>query len=351
MTNEKNDDARVAGCQLCKGAGLIGGQGDMQRCPQCSEPGSASNVARQGDTPRCDAEEVKIALSDPTANPNASIAAFVPAKLGRELERELAEARSIAACIYKAMVHAAPDVGTSDDARVGREQGNPFGWGRLCEVCKEPVYVPTSRHQPGAMSLGDRIWHGWCFPPGGAYEHVTVQAGTSNVTVCGTAVAMEAARAVESNGRIPESACYRTDWEACHDERCQTRCRFAAPVEQPVVQQHREPEDIIATMEADEALMRRFPLEGPAVFLKEIRRLRALVGGGAPKMSRHGWLILFDDAEVGPEIYWGDSTAEEAARESFKRLSASWNAHLFRLVESNTRDATMDVQSEGRQHG
>lgn len=47
-------------------------------------------------------------------------------------------------------------------------------------------------------------------------------------------------RVSPSNGRVQESACYRTDWEACHDVRCSSRCRFAAPVEPPVVQEQEE---------------------------------------------------------------------------------------------------------------
>ncbi len=40
------------------------------------------------------------------------------------------------------------------------------------------------------------------------------------------------------------------------------------------------------------------------------------------------WLIHFDDAEMGPEIFTGEG-AEEGARARFARLLESWNCHLF----------------------
>jgi hypothetical protein len=46
------------------------------------------------------------------------------------------------------------------------------------------------------------------------------------------------------------------------------------------------------------------------------------------------WLIQFDDYDRRPEII----TDEAAARERFRRISDSWNAHLFVKVQSNSRD-------------
>lgn len=46
------------------------------------------------------------------------------------------------------------------------------------------------------------------------------------------------------------------------------------------------------------------------------------------------WLILFDDRDRPPEII----TDEAAARERFRRISDSWNGHLFVKVQSNSRD-------------
>lgn len=42
------------------------------------------------------------------------------------------------------------------------------------------------------------------------------------------------------------------------------------------------------------------------------------------------WLIVFEDASIGPEVY----TEGETARARFKELTASWNCHLFRRVEN-----------------
>lgn len=46
------------------------------------------------------------------------------------------------------------------------------------------------------------------------------------------------------------------------------------------------------------------------------------------------WLIYFDDYDRRPEII----TAEDAARKRYWQISASWNAHLFVKVQSNSRD-------------
>lgn len=50
------------------------------------------------------------------------------------------------------------------------------------------------------------------------------------------------------------------------------------------------------------------------------------------------WAIVFDDAEVPPEFFAG-AGATEGARKRFEQISGSWNAHLYRRVESNSRDA------------
>jgi hypothetical protein len=52
--------------------------------------------------------------------------------------------------------------------------GEAMNWGNACEKCGEPVYPPTSRYQPAAHVLGARIWHGWCFPPGGVIDTLTI---------------------------------------------------------------------------------------------------------------------------------------------------------------------------------
>ncbi len=46
------------------------------------------------------------------------------------------------------------------------------------------------------------------------------------------------------------------------------------------------------------------------------------------------WLIYFDDYDRRPEII----TNEDAARERYRQISESWNAHLFVKVQSNSRD-------------
>ena len=47
------------------------------------------------------------------------------------------------------------------------------------------------------------------------------------------------------------------------------------------------------------------------------------------------WLIYFDDQDRRPEIF----TDEGAALKRYEDISISWNAHLFVLVNSNSRDA------------
>lgn len=39
--------------------------------------------------------------------------------------------------------------------------------GKPCEVCKRAVYPPSTIHGRAAAVLGDRVWHGECFPPEG----------------------------------------------------------------------------------------------------------------------------------------------------------------------------------------
>lgn len=48
----------------------------------------------------------------------------------------------------------------------------------------------------------------------------------------------------------------------------------------------------------------------------------------------YAFAIVFDDADRRHEIVF----TEAAARERFRQISASWNAHLFVKVESNSRD-------------
>ena len=47
------------------------------------------------------------------------------------------------------------------------------------------------------------------------------------------------------------------------------------------------------------------------------------------------WLIYFDDQDRRPEMF----TDEGAALKRYEDISISWNAHLFVLVNSNSRDA------------
>lgn len=78
-----------------------------------------------------------------------------------------------------------------------------------------------------------------------------------------------------------------------------------------------------------------------------VEKGKAALAGSASNVARpSAWLILFDDAEVKPEVFTGNG-AERAARERFKALSDNWNAHLFALAESNTSPATMDVEPVG----
>ena len=52
------------------------------------------------------------------------------------------------------------------------------------------------------------------------------------------------------------------------------------------------------------------------------------------KTENDWWMIYFDDQDRRPEIF----TEEAAARYRYKEISASWNAHLFKRVDSNSRD-------------
>ncbi len=60
-----------------------------------------------------------------------------------------------------------------------------------------------------------------------------------------------------------------------------------------------------------------------------------------PASAPHGYndgavyAIIFDDYERKHEIIIGES----AARARFKRISDSWNAHLFGKIETNSRDS------------
>lgn len=58
------------------------------------------------------------------------------------------------------------------------------------------------------------------------------------------------------------------------------------------------------------------------------------------KLRNKAWLILYDDQDVKPEIFSGEG-AEAAAKYRFRQLSTNWNAHLFVLYESNSRDVTL----------
>jgi hypothetical protein len=65
---------------------------------------------------------------------------------------------------------------------------------------------------------------------------------------------------------------------------------------------------------------------------------RAAIAGAAEPVALDSvpFLVYFDDYERRPEVIIG----EAAARERFRQVSASWNAHLFVKVASNTRDDT-----------
>jgi hypothetical protein len=47
------------------------------------------------------------------------------------------------------------------------------------------------------------------------------------------------------------------------------------------------------------------------------------------------WLILFDDADVGPELFTGEG-AERAAKLRYEALAQSWSVYLFRSVAHST---------------
>jgi hypothetical protein len=57
-------------------------------------------------------------------------------------------------------------------------------WGKPCEACGRPVHPPTNMYQKAASCLGDRIWHGDCFPAGGVSGTFTT--GEQNSTFCGS---------------------------------------------------------------------------------------------------------------------------------------------------------------------
>jgi hypothetical protein len=58
-------------------------------------------------------------------------------------------------------------------------QGGSFGskWGRACAACGQPVYAPMNRYEAAATCMGDRIWHGRCFPKEGVTETFTTNEG------------------------------------------------------------------------------------------------------------------------------------------------------------------------------
>ena len=46
------------------------------------------------------------------------------------------------------------------------------------------------------------------------------------------------------------------------------------------------------------------------------------------KHAKEAWVILFEDAEVKPEVFIGEG-AEQAARHRFKKCLLNWNCHLL----------------------
>lgn len=52
---------------------------------------------------------------------------------------------------------------------------------------------------------------------------------------------------------------------------------------------------------------------------------------GSNDLLCDGWLIFYEDASVGSEVFMGEG-AEAAAKERYKQSLVNWNCHLFRKV-------------------
>lgn len=78
--------------------------------------------------------------------------------------------------------------------------------------------------------------------------------------------------------------------------------------------------------------------------INEIDRLNAEISALRAHAGQDGWhLIYFEDAGVGPEIF----DNEESARARYEQISFSYNAHLFRKVDSNAAaPAVREAQPE-----